>query len=70
MKRFLYFGLLSIALSAGEGTASCRIHEFRKECERDKVCVWDSRGCSVGSHPLEAVSEGQVQKGDTVQDNF
>jgi hypothetical protein len=47
--------------------ANCRVHDFRQECEAQKECVWDSRGCNVGS-ALEAVDkDGKVIHRSTVE---
>ena len=51
-------------------SGACRVQKYQSACEAVKNCVWDSRGCSVGLHPLEAVSLGEVVEGDTIQDNF
>ena len=65
MQYFSYFSFLLIVFIFCNGLTGCRIYESRQQCNQAKACVWDSRGCSVGSRPLGAES-----KGDTIQDNF
>lgn len=64
MKYVSYF-VLSFLIIGAPAWTGCRHNESRQQCNRAPACVWDSRGCSVGSRPLEADS-----KGDTIQDNF
>ena len=71
MKYFFYLSLFLGMMPIFESTSGCRIYKFKQACEGAKECVWDSRGCTVGSHPLEALSkEGQPLEGDTIEDNF
>ena len=61
---------LLIALSAIyllDAGANCRIYQIPSECNQfNPPCIWDSRGCVVGRHALEAKSGS----GWSVFDNF
>ncbi|MFN7662589.1 MAG: hypothetical protein ACK5PQ_02560 [Alphaproteobacteria bacterium] len=64
-KLFLVFLVTLVSLIHNKNWANCRSSFTEQDCKSKFMCVWDSRGCSVGSRPLEADS-----KGNKIQDNF
>lgn len=69
-KLFLVFLVTLVSLIPNKNHSNCRSSLTEQDCQSKSMCVWDSRGCSVGSNPLEARSNGKTVEGHSILDNF